>query len=242
MLFTDTINQCAEVAGMLWQCGWAERNGGNLVVNITNEVDDNIRRLPPLTAPLTIGVKLEAIAGQYFYCKATGCRMRDLARKPMDNGVIIRIQPSGEEYEIVACKALQPTSELPSHLAIHNYLATTAPEKKASLHTHPTELVALSHVGELCSTERMNETLWAMIPETRLFCQKGLGFLPYAEPGSKELADGTLELLHSHDAILWEKHGVIAVGNDVMDAFDTVDILNKAAQIRCAIPSFNIKL
>lgn len=242
MLFTDTINLCAEVAGMLWQRGWAERNGGNLVANITSDVDDNIRRLPPLTAPLTIGTKLEAIAGQYFYCKATGCRMRDLARKPMDNGVIIRIQPSGEEYEIVACKALQPTSELPSHLAIHNYLATTAPEKKASLHTHPTELVALSHVGELCSTERMNETLWAMIPETRLFCQKGLGFLPYAEPGSQALADGTLELLHRHDAILWEKHGVIAVGNDVMDAFDTVDILNKAAQIRCAIPSFNIKL
>ena len=236
MLFTDTINLCAEVTGMLWKCGWAERNGGNLVVNITNEVDDNIRRLPPLTAPLTIGAKLEVIAGQYFYCKATGCRMRDLARKPMDNGVIIRIQPSGEEYEIVACKALQPTSELPSHLAIHNYLATTAPEKKASLHTHPTELVALSHVRELCSTERMNETLWAMIPETRLFCQKGLGFLPYAEPGSQALADGTLELLHRHDAILWEKHGVIAVGNDVMDAFDTVDILNKAAQIRCAIP------
>lgn len=236
MLFTDTINQCAEVAGMLWQCGWAERNGGNLVVNITNEVDDNIRRLPPLTAPLTIGAKLEAIAGQYFYCKATGCRMRDLARKPMDNGVIIRIQPSGEEYEIVACKALQPTSELPSHLAIHNYLATTAPEKKASLHTHPTELVALSHVGELCSTERMNETLWAMIPETRLFCPKGLGFLSYAKPGSQELADGTLEQLREHDAVMWEKHGMIAVGTDLMDAFDTIDILNKAAQIRCAIP------
>ena len=173
----------------------------------------------------------------YFYCKGSGCRMRDLARKPMDNGCIIRISADGSSYEIIACKPIQPTSELPSHLALHNYLAANRPEMKASLHTHPTELVALSHVENLCNTEQMNKTLWAMIPETRLFCPKGVGFLPYAEPGSIELATGTLKLIEQHDAVLWEKHGVIAVGNDMMDAFDTVDILNKAAQIRCAIPS-----
>ena len=220
---------------MLWAKGWAEKNGGNLVINISDEVDENIRRLPPLMVPVTLGSRLENIAGAYFYCKGTGCRMRDLARKPMDNGCIIRITPTGEAYEIIACKPILPTSELPSHLAIHNYLAANRPEVKASLHSHPTELVALSHVAELCSTERMNETLWRMIPETRLFCPKGLGFLPYAEPGSEELAEGTLELIGSHDAVLWEKHGIIAVGKDIMDAFDTVDILNKAAQIRCAL-------
>ena len=236
MLFTDTINLCAEVAGMLWAKGWAERNGGNIVINISDDVDENIRGLPPLVTPVALGTRMGNIAGAYFYCKGSGCRMRDLARKPMDNGCIIRIGAEGDTYEIIACKPIQPTSELPSHLAIHNYLAGTGCGKKASLHTHPTELVALSHVEELCDTERMNETLWAMIPETRLFCPKGLGFLPYAEPGSRELADGTLRLIEQHDAILWEKHGVIAVGTDVMDAFDTVDILNKAAHIRCAIP------
>ncbi|MEE1317442.1 MAG: rhamnulose-1-phosphate aldolase, partial [Prevotella sp.] len=29
------INQIAEVTGYLWQKGWAERNGGNITVNIT---------------------------------------------------------------------------------------------------------------------------------------------------------------------------------------------------------------
>ena len=28
------INEIAEVAGYLWQKGWAERNGGNITVNI----------------------------------------------------------------------------------------------------------------------------------------------------------------------------------------------------------------
>ena len=34
------IGQCAEVAGYLWEKGWAERNGGNLTYNITELVDD----------------------------------------------------------------------------------------------------------------------------------------------------------------------------------------------------------
>ena len=34
------VNKVAEVAGYLWQKGWAERNGGNITVNITEYVDD----------------------------------------------------------------------------------------------------------------------------------------------------------------------------------------------------------
>ena len=34
------IEQVAEVAGYLWQKGWAERNGGNITVNITEWVDE----------------------------------------------------------------------------------------------------------------------------------------------------------------------------------------------------------
>ena len=34
------INKVAEVAGYLWQKGWAERNGGNITINITEYVDD----------------------------------------------------------------------------------------------------------------------------------------------------------------------------------------------------------
>jgi rhamnulose-1-phosphate aldolase len=40
------VNQAAEVAGYLRQKGWAERNGGNITLNITEYVDDEIRALP----------------------------------------------------------------------------------------------------------------------------------------------------------------------------------------------------
>ena len=41
------IEKTAEVAGYLWQNGWAERNGGNITVNITEYADDDMRLLAP---------------------------------------------------------------------------------------------------------------------------------------------------------------------------------------------------
>ena len=37
------VYKVAEVAGYLWQKGWAERNGGNITVNITEYVDDEMK-------------------------------------------------------------------------------------------------------------------------------------------------------------------------------------------------------
>ena len=34
---TNEVNKAAEVAGYLWQKGWAERNGGNIVVVHVND-------------------------------------------------------------------------------------------------------------------------------------------------------------------------------------------------------------
>ena len=42
------LDSVAEVAGYLWQKGWAERNGGNLTLNITEFVDDEMRAMPAL--------------------------------------------------------------------------------------------------------------------------------------------------------------------------------------------------
>ena len=46
---TYAVNQVAEVAGYLWQKGWAERNGGNITLNITEFVDDEIKALPAIS-------------------------------------------------------------------------------------------------------------------------------------------------------------------------------------------------
>ena len=189
------IDQIAEVTGYLWQKGWAERNGGNITVNVTEYMDD------------------------------------ECAREPMQNGSIIRICDDCASYEVIADVNVVPTSELPTHLALQNYLLETGSCYKATLHTHPIELVAMSHIQRFLKGDEMTRVLWSMIPETLAFAPLGIGIVPYALPSSVALAEATLEQIKTHDVVLWEKHGTVAVGQDIMDAFDQTDVLCKAANI-----------
>lgn len=225
------IEKVAEVAGYLWQNGWAERNGGNITVNITQWADAAMQRLPPISDIKPIGTTLPSLRGCYFFCKGTGKRMRDLARRPMENGSIIRILDDCASYVIIADHPVQPTSELPSHLAVHNRLIEQQSPYKATIHTHPIEIVAMSHNRQFLGKDVLTQLLWSMIPETKAFCPLGLGIVPYALPGSNALAEATLNELESYDVVLWEKHGVFAKGLDVLDAFDQIDVLSKSAKI-----------
>ena len=226
------IEKVAEVAGYLWQKGWAERNGGNITINVTAWIDDDLRSQPPISGPRPIGTTLPHLSGCWFYCKGTQKRMRDLALDPMENGAVIRITDDCAHYEIVADRIVAPTSELPSHLAVHDYLLAKGSPYRASLHTHPIELVALTHNKKWLEKDAATKMLWSMIPETKAFCPRGLGIVPYMMPSSQELADATIQAIdQDYDVVMWEKHGVFAVDTDIMNAFDQVDVLNKAAQI-----------
>lgn len=225
------IDRVAETAGYLWQKGWAERNGGNITVNITAQADAEIRALPALAPRQAIGTVLPQLKGCYFFCKGTNRRMRDLARHPMENGSVIRIADDCASYEIIADAPIQPTSELASHLAMHAQMIARGNGYRAAIHTHPTELVAMTHNPEFLGKDVLTRLLWSMIPETRAFCPKGLGIVPYRMPSSVELAEETVRCLEEYDVVMWEKHGVCAVGPDLFEAFDQIDVLTKAAQI-----------
>lgn len=228
------IGEVAEVAGYLWQKGWAERNGGNISVNITDVIDDEIKAMKPISDAMPIGKTLPHLKGCYFFCKGTNKRMRDLARRPMENGSVIRIQDDGAGYVIVADNPVRPTSELPAHLSVHDYQVGTNSGYKAVLHTHPIDLVAMTHNPDFLEKDKLTYLLWSMIPETHAFCPKGLGIIRYRMPGSVELADATVEMLKEYDVVMWEKHGVCAVSENIMEAFDMVDTLSKSAQIYLA--------
>ena len=225
------IEKVAEVAGYLWQKGWAERNGGNITVNVTEYVDDEIRQMPAISEAYPIGTTVPALKGCYFYCKGTNRRMRDLARWPMENGSIVRILDDCASYVIIADNPVKPTSEIAAHLSMHNQMVEKGKGYKAAVHTHPIDLVAMTHNPKVLEKDVLTNLLWSMIPETRAFCPKGLGIVPYKMPSSVELADATIEQLEEYDVVMWEKHGVCAVGPDIMEAFDQVDVLSKAAQI-----------
>ena len=200
------VNKVAEVAGYLWQKGWAERNGGNITVNITEFVDDEIKAMPAISEVKSIGATLPYLKDCYFYCKGTNKRMRDLARWPMENGSVIRILDDCASYVIIADQSVQPTSELPSHLSVHNNLIAKGSPYKASVHTHPIELVAMTHNKKFLEKDVASNLLWSMIPETKAFCPRGLGIIPYQLPSSVELAEATIRELDDYDVAVSYTH------------------------------------
>jgi rhamnulose-1-phosphate aldolase len=227
----DVAREMAAVAEYLWHKGWAERNAGNMSVNVSHCAGkEDLGKTPS-------GMKLEkafpGLEGQFLMLSGSGTRMRDLAQKPMDNTCLLRIVNGGKEYlmKTAGKPGLLPTSELPTHLAIHQKLLQEGRSEKAVLHTHVNELIALTQIKTFTGDQAINELLWAMHPETLLFLPAGAGFVPYTLPGTDFIAGKTLEALESHRLVIWEKHGCLAIGENLYDAFDQIDILAKSAAI-----------
>ncbi len=229
------IFEVSEVADYLWQRGWAERNAGNISVNINHLINDDFKIKLNDYPSYKLSKTYPALAGMYLFVTGTGKRMRDLAKDPLKNALIIKMNSEGSAYRIISQKKrghkFLPTSELPTHLLIHNKLAESNSSNKVVIHTHTNELVALTQIREYCNEEKLNKLFFGMHPETIIFVPRGVGFVEYSMPGSEDIADKTVKVLENHDVALWEKHGVFAVGESVPDTFDMIDILAKSARI-----------
>lgn len=211
------IDNVCEVAQWLWFRGWAEQNAGNISVDVSDLV---FPRAP---------------ARRCLLVTATGSRMRDIMKAPARDLMLIRLAKNGRGYTVLwggdNGKA-RPTSELDSHLAVHDLMRRENMSQKVFLHTHPTHLIALSHIKKYIRSRRaLNDLLVSVHPEVVISLPEGLGLAPYRRPGSKGLSAATIAELERHRVVVWEKHGCAAIGNDVYQAFDLIDLANKAAGI-----------
>jgi L-fuculose-phosphate aldolase len=50
-------------------------------------------------------------------------------------------------------------------------------------------------------------------------------------PGTQELADGLRPLVHKHDAILMEHHGVVTCGHELLKAYFNMESVEHCAKI-----------
>jgi L-fuculose-phosphate aldolase len=111
-----------------------------------------------------------------------------------------------------------PSSETPFHLAA--YLAR--PDTGAIIHAHPPCATSFAVSGRKLDAE--------LIPETKLF-DGPVGRVPFIKPGSDQLAQAVARALRTHRTCLLARHGAIAVGKDVLDAFFRLERLEFLAQV-----------
>jgi rhamnulose-1-phosphate aldolase len=227
-----TIRSVASTGQWLWEKGWAEKNAGNLSCDVTDSVRvrkgdlkaSGFRPLPGFPREL---------AGRSLLVTGTGTRFRDIEKNQAGCLCVLRLSEKGDGYHFLwggESPGFRPTSEITSHLRMQHSLLRMGGRSKTVLHTHPNELIALTHLPGTNGQDNLNRALWSMIPEAKLFVPRGVGWVPYRLTGSGDLAEATLEVLdRGYRVVLWEKHGALAVGADPEEAFDLLDAMNKAA-------------
>ncbi|MDR3412553.1 MAG: rhamnulose-1-phosphate aldolase [Formivibrio sp.] len=234
------IEKVVEVATYLWQREWAERNGGNISVDVTDifgEVPASLEKFPHCLLSMIGGEASFPAdsAGHIFFVKGTGERIREL-RDPELAGCVLRIDNAAKGYHILwggRGKAdYQPTSEFISHVEIVMDKQRSGSKDRCVVHTHPLELIALSHHPKYAHDETAyTHACWKMLPEVRAFVPRGIGMVPYCMPGSKTMAESTTEKLRQFDVAIWEKHGAVSTGPDALTAYDFIDVANKGAKL-----------
>ena len=111
----------------------------------------------------------------------------------------------------------RPSSDVAIHLAIH----AARPELGAVVHAHLPASMALTLAGEVPDP--------AALPETALLVPR-LPFVPYGAMGSDDLAVRVATALAAPpdppaDAVLLERHGAIAIGEDAESAVNRLELV-----------------
>ena len=106
------------------------------------------------------------------------------------------------------------------------------PDIGAIVHTHSTMASAFA-----C----LNKPIPAFIFELFVFNldHATIPVAPYALPGTTELAQNVANTVAKSDLVLMERHGTIAVGKDVDEAFENADYIEELAHIYYYILTLN---
>ena len=114
----------------------------------------------------------------------------------------------------------RPSIETPFHVALYR----ARPEVNAVIHTHPVYCTALAVKGINIQP--------GLTPEGLLVLGREVPMVPYATPGTDDLAKVLSETSGNATAFLLEKHGAITVGKDMAEAFHRMETLEFMAQLQ----------
>lgn len=231
----NLLKEMAYVAGLVVKAGWGEATSGNISVNVTGMVDLTSGDMKLVSKGNTPFREYKMLAGQTLLVSLSGSRMRTMAERPENTLCIMGFNKDASGFDLYTfippTSSTKPTSETPTHLSVQESLLENGHPDKVLIHVHMTEAIVLSHFEELLDEQKLNHLLWSMLPEIAMFLPDGTGFIPYLEPGSKEMGKKTAEKFRNHHTVTWEKHGCLAIGESTQDAFDKLEMLAKAIRI-----------
>jgi rhamnulose-1-phosphate aldolase len=239
--FKSIINEISDVAGYLWNKNWAEANAGNISVILESRLYLLNKKLFSEKIPLQKSYNY--LANELLLITSSGSRMRDIRKNPLDYLCLIIIDSKGTSYKLynLSGNVLQPTSEIKTHLEIQNQLRKNKSKCKVVLHTHPSEIIALTCITKYKSEKSFNNLIKTIHPEILFSFPEGVAYLKYLLTGSMKLARNTAVKFDKYKLCIWEMHGVVSIGKNLSEAFDYIDIIAKTAKLYFLCKSSNQK-
>ena len=160
ILDSKYIKDMCDVTSNMYRLGWDERNGGNISYMLDDDIYDYLDKNTVLRT-ISTGFKAEELIGKCFLVTGTGKYFKNVKDDPESNLGIIRIAQDGTTAELLwgYKDGGKFTSELPAHLMSHRARLAEDPENRVVLHTHPTNILAMTHVHSLNEAE-FTRTIW----------------------------------------------------------------------------------
>ncbi|MGI6438330.1 MAG: class II aldolase/adducin family protein [Sphaerochaeta sp.] len=124
---------------------------------------------------------------------------------------------------------LTPHLKLSIEADMHRLILRARPDVKAVFHAHPTyasAFTAISRDGKPVINTRL-------LAESYFILEDPV-FVEYRLMGTDDLARLTAEKAKNHDVLLLENHGVVCLGKSMLEGFDKIELLERAAQMTLA--------
>lgn len=231
ILDSKYIKDMCNVTANMYRLGWDERNGGNISYMLDDDIYDYLDKNTVIRT-IPTGFKAEELIGKCFLVTGTGKYFKNVKDDPESNLGIIRIAEDGTTAELLwgYKDGGKFTSELPAHLMSHRVRLAEDPDNRIVLHTHPTNILAMTHVHSLNEAE-FTRTIWGTCTECIIVFPDGIGILPWMVCGNNEIGIATAEKMKEFRIVVWAQHGIYGVGKTMDEAFGLVETVEKAAEL-----------
>lgn len=235
------LKQFAATCSNMYRMGWDERNGGNVSLILDDEVVAEYFENARVKRVIPIGFKAEDLIGKCILVTGTGKYFKNVESDPENNLGVIRIGKSGDEAELLwgYNDGGRFTSELPAHLMSHVERLKVNPANRVIMHSHPTNLVAMTFVHTL-DERAFTKTVWRMETECMVVFPDGIGVLPWMLCGNNEIGKATADKMKDFRLVVWAHHGIYGAGTDLDEAFGLIETAEKAAEMYLKVAHLNI--
>lgn len=226
------VTELCDTASNMYRLGWDERNGGNISVLLDESEVGEYLDLNNVSRTIPLGFNASELKGKYFIVTGTGKYFKNVAKAPEINLGIIRIAQNGSDAELLwgYSDGGKFTSELPAHLMSHIARLSIDPNNRVVMHTHPTNLLAMTYIHELDSA-KFTHTLWQMSTECIVVFPDGIEVLPWMLCGNNDIGIATANRMKHARVVVWALHGIYGAGKNLDETFGLVETVEKASQI-----------